>query len=451
MLKSFPSRIRASLGACLFALPLIIPARPHAACLEIQSPSVDFGNVWIGREGKGYLQVRNTCERGLSISKITVSKPVFRTITPVPVTLPGQTSAWLEFGFSPKTSGSASGSACLYSNAGARPVCVPLSGAGIVPPAMTVSPTSLQLTLAAGTQGSASIQIANSGDERLEAIVDFTGHVPPPAAGWKVAFVQTPTPAGYGQFIDMVRSLSNVDTLAVFDGTAGIPTLAFLNGFDVVMAEAGTEGNWVDPVATGDTLAAYLQSGGKVLYFSQALSDHPMRIGGLIQSFTTIQQSQNAFAGQSGILADHPVNTGVTSFWAASAMAIDGIQDNASVSLGKYADNGYITGAVNIQYPLVLLNFHPADQNWSGDVPRLVANALDYLGTQAGWMTTNGTYPFPGSDIFSVSAGATRSLDMKVWAYRMGPGTYQGELRLLHNDPNQATPYIVPVTLTVTP
>jgi len=450
MVKPFPGRIRSGLAACLLAIPLMASAQSHAACLEIPSASVDFGGVWIGQEGHGFLQIRNACDRGITISKITVSNPVFRTVTPVPVNLPRQSSIWLDFVLKPKSAGSIAGSACLVSNSGARPPCVSLHGTGVVPPTMSVSPTSLQLTLAAGTQGSASLQIANSGGDHLEAIVDFTGpSMPRPAAGWKVAFVQTPTPEGYGQFIDLARTFSNVDTLDVFDGSAAVPTLAYLNQFDVVMVESG--GTWSDAVATGDTLASYMLHGGKLLYFSQALNGSPMSLGGLIQYFTTITGRQTAFAGQSGTLADHPINAGVGSFWAASAMAIDRIPDNSAVSLGNYADNGYLTGAVNIQYPLALLNFHPGDQDWSGDIPRLVANALDYLGSQTAWMTTNGTYPYPGTDIFTVNAGATRSLDMKVWTYRMAPGTYQGEIRLLHDDPNQATPYVVPVTLTVTP
>jgi hypothetical protein len=449
MFKSFPSRIRAGLAAGLLALPLTVSAQSHA-CLEIASPSVDFGSVWIGNEGSGFLQVRNACQRGITIEKITVSNQVFRVATSLPESLPGQTSAWLEFRLKPKSPGSVTGSASLYSNTGSRPASVSLRGVGIVPPTMTVSPTSLQLTLAAGTQGSASLQISNSGGDHLEAIVDFTGPVMPrPASGWKVAFVQTPTPEGYGQFIDLVRSFPSVDTLDVFDGSAAVPTLAYLNQFDVVMVESG--GAWSDAAATGDTLAAYMLSGGKMIYFSQALNGNPISLGGLIQYFTTIQGYQTAFAGQSGTLANHPINAGVGSFWATSAMTIDRIPDNSAVSLGNYANNGYLTGAVNIQYPLALLNFHPGDQNWSGDVPRLVANALDYLGSQTAWMTTNGTYPYPGTDIFTVNAGATRSLDMKVWTYRMAPGTYQGEIRLLHDDPNQATPYVVPVTLTVTP
>jgi hypothetical protein len=450
MIKSFTNRIRAGLGACLFALPLMATARTHASCLELASRSVDFGTTRIGQEGHGYLQVRNGCQRGIAITKISVSSPLFRSGSPVPVNLAPQASAWLEFGFRPKASGSVSGSACLYSNAGSRPACVSLTGIGVVPPTMAVSPTSLQLTHAAGTKGSVSLQIANSGEQHLEAIVDFTGtSLPRPAAGWKVAFVQNGSLAGYGQFIDMVRSFSNVDTLDVFDGSAGVPTLAYLNGYDVVMVESGE--TWADPVATGDTLGAYLLSGGKMLYFAQAFAYGPGSLSGLIQNFLPIQQYQIGFPGQSGILAEHPINAGVTSFRASSAMAVDQIPGNASVSLGSYADNGYITGAVQLQYPVALLNFHPGDQNWSGDVPRLVGNALDYLGTQAAWMATNGTYPYPGIDVFTVDGGATRTLNMNVLTYRMAPGSYQGEIRLLHDDPNQATPYIVPVTLTVTP
>jgi hypothetical protein len=449
MFESFPSRIRAGLGACLLALPLITPATTHAAtCLEIVSPSVDFGDVWIGQERRGYLQVRNTCQRGITISKITVSKPVFQAVTPVPVSLPSLSIAWLEFGLRPTSPGPVSGSACLTSNSGARPVCVPLNGAGVVPPAMSVSPTSLQLTQAAGTKGSASLQVANSGGDRLEAIVDFTGPaVPRPAAGWKVAFLQTPTPGGYGQFIGMVGSFSNVDTLAVFDGSAGVPTLAYLNRFDVVMVETG--GTWADPSATGDTLGAYIQSGGKVLSFAQAFSDTPIRLYGAIQNYAPIQGHQMVFPGQSGTLADHPVNAGVTSFWASTAMQVTAIPGNASVSLGSYAENGYLTGASHLNYPFVILNFHPADQNWSGDVPAMVANSLDYLGSQTEWMTTSGFDP--GFDILTVGAGATRTLNMNILTYRLAPGTYQGEIRLLHSDPSQPSPYIVPVTLSVTP
>ena len=136
-------------------------------------------------------------------------------------------------------------------------------------------------------------------------------------------------------------------------------------------------------------------------------------------------------------------------FWAASAMTVTSLTDYAVVPLGTYADYGYLTGAVHTMYPIAVLNFHPADQNWSGDVPILVANALDYLGTQAEWMTTSGLYP--GFDILTVAGGATRTLNMDVWTYRMAPGTYRGEIRLLHSDPAQASPYIVPITLTVTP
>ena len=162
MVESFPSRIRATLGACLFALPLIASARSHASCLEIQSPSVDFGTVWIGQEGRTSMLVRNTCERTLTISKISVSKPVFRAVTTTPLNLAGMTSAWVEFGLLTQSRGPVSGTACLYSNAGARPACVSLTGTGIVPPTMTVSPTSLRATQAAGTKGSVSLQIANS-------------------------------------------------------------------------------------------------------------------------------------------------------------------------------------------------------------------------------------------------------------------------------------------------
>lgn len=198
MSASLSGRIRAALGACLLALPLMAPAQTRAAaCLEIASPSVDFGEVWIGQERLGYLQVRNACPGAITITKISVSKPVFRAATPVPVGLPGFTSAWLEFTLTARSQGTVSGSACLQVKPGARPSCVTLSGFGIVPPIMSVSPTSLQLTQAAGTQGTASLQVANSGGDRLEAIVDFTGPaVPRPDAGWKVAFVQTPTLAG---------------------------------------------------------------------------------------------------------------------------------------------------------------------------------------------------------------------------------------------------------------
>lgn len=448
MIPSFPGRIRAGLSACLLALPLMASAPSHAACLELSSTSVDFGSVWIGKEGGGYLQIRNACQRVLVVERIAISDPVFRTATPLPESLPAFASAWLEFRLQPKSAGTATASACLYSNSGSRPPCVTLGGVGIVPPTMTVSPTSLRLTQAAGTKGSASLQIANSGGDRLEAIVDFAGpSLPMPPGGWKVAFVQTPTPAGYGQFIDMVRSFPTVASLDVFDGSAGVPTLAYLNGFDVVMVEGGSA--WADAVATGDTLAAYLQSGGKVLAFAQAFADSPVKVNGLIGNFAPIQQYRIASAGQSGALADHPINAGVTSFWAAQGMQVSTLPGNVSVSLGTYAGNGYLTGAAHTMYPIAVLNFHPADQGWSGDVPRLVANALDYLGTQSAWMSPSGLYP--GSDIFTVSAGATRTLNMNAWTYRLAPGTYQGEIRLLHDDPAQPSPYVVPVTLTVTP
>jgi hypothetical protein len=453
MTRSFPSRIRAGFGACLLALPLMASARTHAACLEILSPSVNFGDAWIGKEMRGYLQVRNACERGIAIPKITVSKPVFRVATPLPVSLPGLASTWLDFRLTPDSAGPVSGTACLFSKPGTRPACVSLSGVGIVPPIMSVSPTSVQLTLAAGTNGTTSFQIGNSGGDRLEAIVDFTGQFPRPAAGWKVAFLQTPSTAGYGQFIDMVRSLPNVDTLDVFDGSAGIPTLAYLNGFDVVMVESGLDaGNWADAAATGDTLGAYIQSGGKMIYFARAFAETPNHLYGLIRNFLPIQGRQLGGAGHSGTLASHPINAGVNSYWTTIAMQIASVPDNASVSLGSYADwPGSLTGADHVMYPVTLLNLTPENERWTGDVPRLVANALDYLGAKAAWMTTNGVYPFPGTDIFTVEAGATRTLEMKVWTYRMAPGTYQGELHLLHSDPAQASPYIIPVTLNVTP
>src|SRR6476646_10586675 len=126
MVNPFPDRIRSGLAAWLLAIPLLASAQSHAACLEIPSASVDFGGVWIGQEGHGSLQIRDACDRGLTISKITFSNPVFRTATPVPVNLPRQTSIWLDFVVEPKSAGPVSGSACLVSNSGARPACVSL-------------------------------------------------------------------------------------------------------------------------------------------------------------------------------------------------------------------------------------------------------------------------------------------------------------------------------------
>ena len=165
-----------------------------------------------------------------------------------------------------------------------------------------------------------------------------------------------------------------------FDHTAGTPTLAQLEPYDAVFVF--TDSGTADPVLLGDTLADYVDVGGKVAIASFGLSAQGSLLGRILTSaYTPLAPVSNFYAFDTmGTILDpgHPIMAGVT---ALGGQYRDNTTPNPGAQvLATWAATGTPVVAVNATGNVVGVSLYPADiTSNTGDYPRFFANVMAYL------------------------------------------------------------------------
>jgi hypothetical protein len=115
----------------------------------------------------------------------------------------------------------------------------------------------------------------------------------------------------------------------------------------------------------------------------------------------------------------------------------------SGVALGYYQQNYGIVAAYNSNHSVVAFNVFPYSGYWSGDLIQMVSNSIEWAAGQK-WLQVE-----PEHAVFSILPGASESLTAKLNSLTLIGGLYSGEISLFHNDPSSATPYVIPVSMTV--
>ena len=141
----------------------------HTVVLRYSGPPdrLAFGSLFIGSSRALVVQVRNRGSAPLVISSITCDRPEF-TPSVSSTTIPPRTTMLLTVTFHPTAAQSYAGTLRLASNDPIQPVALmPLSGIGLVPPDIAVSPSSLDASLFTGEAISRTLTLQNDGGSDL--------------------------------------------------------------------------------------------------------------------------------------------------------------------------------------------------------------------------------------------------------------------------------------------
>jgi hypothetical protein len=142
----------------------------NAAQISPVPASVGFGNVVMASTSTQTITLTNSGTANLTISQASVSGPGFSiTGLTVPVTIAAGKSITFNAVFAPNTSGSATGSVSLLSNAPNSPLAIPLSGTGVAATFLLgANPTSLSFgNVNVGTNSSLGATLTNNGNSNV--------------------------------------------------------------------------------------------------------------------------------------------------------------------------------------------------------------------------------------------------------------------------------------------
>ncbi|MGC2194260.1 MAG: choice-of-anchor D domain-containing protein [Terriglobales bacterium] len=213
------------------------PSNPSpSGSLSLSASTLNFGNVQIGSTKSISLSLTNTGSQSatVQVSSVTVSGTGF---TGLSVTLPASLAAGqsitLTIDFTPKSSGSASGTVSIESTAANSSLAVSLSGAGLAPGQLGLSPASMTFSgVTVGgqqnqkgtlTAGSASITISSAswtGSGFSLGGITFPVTIP---SGQSLPYTVTFAPQAAGTVsgvVSFVSNASNSPTNETLTGTA---------------------------------------------------------------------------------------------------------------------------------------------------------------------------------------------------------------------------------------
>jgi hypothetical protein len=179
------------------------------------------------------------------------------------------------------------------------------------------------------------------------------------------------------KFQAQLKAFPDVTTVDIFDACVGTPTLSQLTPYDMVVSM--NEDGYFDPVAYGNVLADYVDSGGFVFQYAYDNEDSLLPLGRFAdQGYPPFipGDNPNEAVTLGEFNASSPLMQGVTTLtsgWNTEAKLAPGATLVAKWSDGRnlLAFKGRVAAATG----------YPGDEaEWSGDFGRLAINGLRALG-----------------------------------------------------------------------
>ncbi|MBN1578830.1 MAG: choice-of-anchor D domain-containing protein [Chitinispirillaceae bacterium] len=473
-------------------MPIVIPCTLTVngfRSLSASPISLNFDPLCVGLSDTMMITLSNSGNEATLVNSISLNHSAFSALGSLPLTVPPFDSVSVPVVFQPGAVGSHNGTLTVNSDAEDNPViAVGCTGTGILPPNISVAPASFFVTLNGGDSTDETFIIKNSvapGNATLTFSIDINGPqlrvfrgipelIPAPypidpamnaavggidssarigpgplpdkrfnASNLRILYATTMLSTdGTDDFVTGLRALSNVDTVKVLSCTAATPNLAYLQQYDIVVVTSNT--SWANASAMGDTLAAYVDAGGKVCILQASFASG----GGWVLSGRIMQPDYSPVAATtytygstaiSGNFENHPITSGVSSI-TTNLYSYVTTPQGSGISLGSYT-NGYHLAAYNPEKPIVAINVYTNNGYWGGDMLLMMGNTFDYLsGSQ--WLQLSST-----SD--TLEPGDSSLITITFNARDLQGGLYLKTLSVTHNATNTASPLEVPCTLTV--
>ena len=269
---------------------------PQPASLTLNANGIDFGNVAVGSSKSNTITLTNASSAGaasVAVTQIGATGSGFGvTASTLPFTLaPGQSSS-LTVIFSPASAGAASGQLSITAQGASQPISIPLTGTGLGPGQLVVSPSSMDFgNVAVGsTQSKTGTLTAGSSDVNISSASltsqDFslTGITLPMVvtAGTSVSFTVNFTPLVTGSLSDQLSFISDA---------TNPPTSVALSGSGTMNVQHSVDLSWNASTSqvSGYNIYRGSQSGGPYTKLNSTL------ISALTFTDTTVQSGTTYF------------------------------------------------------------------------------------------------------------------------------------------------------------
>ena len=372
--------------------------------IELSRTAIDFGSVLTGGTARETLFVQNPGTDSLRVTSVTSSHPAF-TASLASLTVPPLSQRRLLVDFTPLANGPSGGTLTLNSNDANEGVrTVALSGVGLPPPDIAVSPESLWVGLDVGGSTTRTVRVANPGESDLNVIVmpiEVPGGPGPGPAGMPSRLPVDPPPGGPppvppGPETNLVPRTQPPVALAGF--YTGSRMTFGVTDFGEVMPFQFPNGN--EHLATGAWISGY------TVGFKTALGSDS-----LINTFTSGTEFRNGIVPESFQeleVSSSRVLVRVTTRTADGSIRIvrdiTFLRNDQFVHVSTRIDNltlGPLAGVIFKEFADWDVDNDPGDDTWDFDPSRnlVVASDLTYTGLAAG--TTPQALDLYGWDDFS--------------------------------------------------
>jgi len=252
--------------------------------ISVTPASVGFGNLTVKTSATQTVKLSNTGTADLTISQANITGTGFgMSGLTVPMTVAAGASMNFTVSFQPTTTGAASGSIAIMSNAGNSPLSIPMTGTGVAAIlTLSASPASIAFgNVTVGTTATQNDQLTNTGNAQVDiATVSVTGAGFSVTGGsntilapnQSVAVTVRFNPQAAGSASGNLAVLSNAPALSIsLSGTGTAPVQHSVSlAWDpspstnvvtyVVYRRTGTTGSFVKVGSTSDTVTTFTDS-----------------------------------------------------------------------------------------------------------------------------------------------------------------------------------------------
>ena len=465
---------------------VVVPADLHvtgAPDIAMTPDSLAYGTLFIGASARQNVMVSNVGTDLLTVNAVSSSHGAF-SAAPASFTLDPTETQVVEVTFAPTSPGALSATLTITSDDPDEPaLVVALSGAGVLPPVIAVTPTSFAEDLLTGQTATHTMTISNTGASPLvfeidrnrrttatvtaapdgDAMATFAVAAGAPAAGPSRSTVNAvgesilpssgPAAAGPAVLViqdyvvwnlNMATFISNNFGIVPFViNSSNVGTMDF-SPFDLIVTVGFQSPSYYDALSSNVAkFASFVTSGGVVHYQGGNWGGDTAMPGGAAIRYGVFELTNNIVAPA------HPIVAGVT-----------------SPVMGNYASHNYVTGLpagtlvitttptgalpTTVDYSLGYGNVIATGMTWEYmnyyGLPGalMMRNAVEYSLTLAGvpWLTTE-----PGSG--TILPGQSRDITVEFNAAGLAGGDYAADVVINTNDP--ITPaFIVPADMHVT-
>jgi uncharacterized repeat protein (TIGR01451 family) len=243
----------------------------------------------------------------------------------------------------------------------------------------------------------------------------------------------------------ILQAYGDLGQVDIFDARFGTPALEELLFYQTVVVIANNA--FADPVAVGDLLAAYVDSGGTVVqtvptFFDPFQNGWGLRGRWLDEGYSPLTGTGDwfQFASLGEFDATHPIMQGVDEAGDFLRQVME-LAPGANL-VASWTDDEFVATRGSV----VALNTFVADgYGWSGDVDLIVHNSIVWLQSQRGspvnWLSVT-----PDQGEVSPDGSQTVQVTIDAGAAGIVSGDYTAALRIISNAP-EARILDIPVTL----